>query len=136
MFPLSNLLTTGQIGTGDLVTIDYSCEISKLTFVKENHGAPTAVPIQGAPLVGPVLVSTSGANAIACRASVVGAAERLASWGDNGCEAANREQEILESPASAIFTFGILTWEFQKNACGNLVSSLAGRTGSRRAVRV
>jgi hypothetical protein len=79
LFPLSNLLATGQIGTGDLVTIDYNCEISKLTFVKENYSELAEVPIQGATPAEPVLVSTSGASAIVCRPSVVGAGERLAS---------------------------------------------------------
>src|SRR6266581_8517681 len=39
VFPLSNLLATGQIELGDLVTIDYATETSKLTFVKEDRGA-------------------------------------------------------------------------------------------------
>jgi ATP-dependent Clp protease ATP-binding subunit ClpA len=79
VFPLSNLLATGQIGTGDLVTIDYSCDISKLTFVKENYGEPAGVPIQGATPAEPILASTSGASATASRPSVLGAGERLTS---------------------------------------------------------
>jgi ATP-dependent Clp protease ATP-binding subunit ClpB len=39
VFPLSNLLTTGQINTGDLITIDHDPEDSKLTFSKETEGA-------------------------------------------------------------------------------------------------
>ena len=43
VFPLSNLLATGQIELGDLVTINYEHETSKLTFLKENCGALVGV---------------------------------------------------------------------------------------------
>jgi len=39
VFPLSNLLATGQIELGDLVTIDHKPGTSKLTFVREIGGA-------------------------------------------------------------------------------------------------
>lgn len=39
VFPLSNLVATGQIGLGDLLIVDYSPEIGKLTFSKESEGA-------------------------------------------------------------------------------------------------
>jgi len=39
VFPLSNVLATGQIELGDLVTIDFDAERSKLAFTKENRGA-------------------------------------------------------------------------------------------------
>jgi ATP-dependent Clp protease ATP-binding subunit ClpA len=39
VFPLSNLLATGQIELGDLVTIDHKTGASKLTFVRESGGA-------------------------------------------------------------------------------------------------
>jgi ATP-dependent Clp protease ATP-binding subunit ClpB len=39
VFPLSNLLATGQIELGDLVTIDHKRGMSKLTFVRESGGA-------------------------------------------------------------------------------------------------
>ncbi|HXJ92887.1 MAG TPA: AAA family ATPase, partial [Terriglobia bacterium] len=39
VFPLSNVLATGQIELGDLVTIDFDAERSKLAFMKENRGA-------------------------------------------------------------------------------------------------
>ncbi len=39
VFPLSNLVATGQIGLGDLLVVDYSPEIGKLTFSKEIDGA-------------------------------------------------------------------------------------------------
>ena len=38
VFPLSNLIATGQIGLGDLVIVDYAPSSSKLTFVKEDNG--------------------------------------------------------------------------------------------------
>jgi ATP-dependent Clp protease ATP-binding subunit ClpB len=37
--PLSNLLATGQVELGDLITIDHDLDDSGLTFVKENNGA-------------------------------------------------------------------------------------------------
>ena len=39
VFPLSNLLPTGQIELGDLVTIDFDPETSRLMFRKEKRGA-------------------------------------------------------------------------------------------------
>jgi ATP-dependent Clp protease ATP-binding subunit ClpB len=39
VFPLSNLLATGQVDAGDLVTIDHDPEESGLTFVKESRRA-------------------------------------------------------------------------------------------------
>jgi len=39
VFPISNLLATGQVDFGDLVTIDHDAEESKLTFSKEKRGA-------------------------------------------------------------------------------------------------
>ncbi|MFN7926723.1 MAG: AAA family ATPase [Blastocatellia bacterium] len=42
VFPLSNLVATGQIGLGDLLIVDYSPEIGKLTFSKESEGALVA----------------------------------------------------------------------------------------------
>jgi ATP-dependent Clp protease ATP-binding subunit ClpA len=35
VFPLSNLVATGQVGSGDLLIVDYSPEIGKLVFSKE-----------------------------------------------------------------------------------------------------
>src|SRR5438094_5060949 len=65
VFPLSNLLATGQIDLGDLITVDYSAAMSKLVFLKEDQGA----------LVGSVeptaneepLVVVSGARATTAR---------------------------------------------------------------------
>ena len=39
VFPISNLLATRQIKLGDLITVDYSPDDSKLTFLKEEQGA-------------------------------------------------------------------------------------------------
>lgn len=39
VFPLSNLVATGQVGLGDLLLVDYSPEIGRLTFSKEIDGA-------------------------------------------------------------------------------------------------
>jgi ATP-dependent Clp protease ATP-binding subunit ClpB len=39
VFPLSNLVATGQVGLGDLLVVDYSPEIGKLVFSKEAGGA-------------------------------------------------------------------------------------------------
>jgi ATP-dependent Clp protease ATP-binding subunit ClpB len=44
VFPLSNLVATGQIGLGDLLLVDYSPEIGKLTFSKEIDGALVGDP--------------------------------------------------------------------------------------------
>ncbi len=39
VYPLSNLIATGQVGLGDLLTVDFSPEIGKLVFTKETGGA-------------------------------------------------------------------------------------------------
>src|SRR6266700_1567675 len=52
VFPLSNLLATGQIELGDLVTINYEHETSKLTFLKENCGALVGVETKHDPETG------------------------------------------------------------------------------------
>ncbi|HWQ35330.1 MAG TPA: AAA family ATPase [Blastocatellia bacterium] len=43
VFPLSNLVATGQVGSGDLLIVDYSPEIGKLVFSKE----PGALVVEG-----------------------------------------------------------------------------------------
>jgi len=52
VFPLSNLLPTGQIELGDLVTVDYDPETSNLTFRKKSRGALTRVERKPAPETG------------------------------------------------------------------------------------
>ncbi len=39
LFPFSTLLGTGQIERGDLITVDFDAETSKLIFLKEERGA-------------------------------------------------------------------------------------------------
>src|SRR6187401_2444753 len=39
VYPLSNLVATGQIGMGDLLIVDYSPEVGKLVFSKSSGGA-------------------------------------------------------------------------------------------------
>lgn len=39
VYPLSNLVATGQVGMGDLLIVDYSPEVGKLVFSKEAGGA-------------------------------------------------------------------------------------------------
>lgn len=39
VYPLSNLIATGQVGMGDLLIVDFSPEIGKLVFAKEAGGA-------------------------------------------------------------------------------------------------
>ncbi len=39
IYPLSNLIATGQVGYGDLLHVDYSPEIGRLVFSKESSGA-------------------------------------------------------------------------------------------------
>jgi hypothetical protein len=79
VFPLSNLLATGQIELGDLVTIDYATQTSKLTFVKEDRGALVGAATEGTPAPEAVLVSISGARPAASKTRAVGAKEKLAS---------------------------------------------------------
>lgn len=42
VFPLSNLIATGQILLGDFITVDYEPEINELTFLKFEEGALVA----------------------------------------------------------------------------------------------
>jgi ATP-dependent Clp protease ATP-binding subunit ClpA len=39
VYPLSNLVATGQVGMGDLLIVDYSPEVGRLVFSKESGGA-------------------------------------------------------------------------------------------------
>src|SRR5437868_9303138 len=47
VFPLSNLLATGQIELGALVTINHDRENSRLTFLKEDRGALVGANLEG-----------------------------------------------------------------------------------------
>ncbi len=44
VFPLSNLIATGQIGLGDLILVDHNSETDRLRFLKQEHGAIVASP--------------------------------------------------------------------------------------------
>jgi ATP-dependent Clp protease ATP-binding subunit ClpA len=63
VFPLSNLLATKQIQLGDLITVDFNPEGSKLVFIKEEQGALVGGPGGEAPKT--ALVHKSGATATA-----------------------------------------------------------------------
>ena len=65
VFPLSNLLATGQIDLGDLITVDYSAAMSKLVFLKEDQGAIVG-SVEPAPNEEPLVV-VSGARATTSR---------------------------------------------------------------------
>jgi ATP-dependent Clp protease ATP-binding subunit ClpB len=77
VFPLSNLIATGQIRLGDFITIDYDTGNSKLTFIKEDQGALVGAP--GAGRGGEVLalapVPAAGAAAESTQALAVRASE-------------------------------------------------------------
>jgi ATP-dependent Clp protease ATP-binding subunit ClpB len=77
VFPLSNLLATGQIELGDLVTIDYRPETSKLIFVKETRSTLREGALEAA--ADHTVVSISGAVASASGSVALHARERLAS---------------------------------------------------------
>lgn len=44
VFPLSNLIATGQIKLGDFITVDYEPMINRLTFLKQEQGALVGPP--------------------------------------------------------------------------------------------
>ena len=79
VFPLSNLLATGQIDLGDLVTINYDPQSTKLKFVKEDRGALVGAAVEGTAALEEEVVSISGAGVSASKALAVRASERLAS---------------------------------------------------------
>ncbi|MGH9356151.1 MAG: hypothetical protein ACRD10_08485 [Terriglobia bacterium] len=72
VFPLSNLIATGQIALGDFVMVDHSIELDRLTFFKQEHGALVIPPEEsgvGMALV-PISVETAmTTTALARRAS-------------------------------------------------------------------
>jgi ATP-dependent Clp protease ATP-binding subunit ClpB len=79
VFPLSNLLATGQIELGDLVTIDYATETSKLTFMKEDRGALVGAARRCTPAWESAPISVSGSRPAASKTRVTSAKEKLAS---------------------------------------------------------
>jgi ATP-dependent Clp protease ATP-binding subunit ClpB len=81
VFPLSNLLATGQIELGDLVTIDHNPKSSRLTFAKEDCGVLVGAHVERKTAHEKALASTSCAGAGASKTLVHRATERLASQG-------------------------------------------------------
>jgi ATP-dependent Clp protease ATP-binding subunit ClpA len=68
VFPLSNLIATHQIQLGDLVTVDFDGEISKLAFYKEPQGA----------LVGSAEPAKAGTTALVPASQGAGATRAIA----------------------------------------------------------
>ncbi len=61
VFPLSNLMATGQIELGDLIIIDHEVNASKLTFVKEERGAlVSSAPMAAGPDIESTVMAVSG----------------------------------------------------------------------------
>ena len=81
VLPLSNLLATGQIELGDLVTIDFDPKSCKLRFVREDRGALLGANAEnvGAPKAGLALVSGAGGNASKALVKRATETQRLAS---------------------------------------------------------
>lgn len=72
VFPISNLLATDQIQLGDLITVDFDADMSKLIFVKEDQGAlvQKEEEVLNETAMVPVSVRVAGASrALAKRAS-------------------------------------------------------------------
>ncbi len=63
LFPLSTLLGTGQIELGDLITVDFDAEASKLIFLKEERGALIEEPEFPVPGIEPALAQAAVAAA-------------------------------------------------------------------------
>ena len=64
VYPLSNLVATGQVGMGDLLIVDYSSEVGRLVFSKESGGALINEENHGTGVSEP-LETESGSSAIA-----------------------------------------------------------------------
>jgi ATP-dependent Clp protease ATP-binding subunit ClpB len=73
VFPLANLLASGQIGLGDLVIVDYDSSGGRLTFAKEEQGALVGSTAGPAPVQAPyapaVAAGADGISAFACSGS-------------------------------------------------------------------
>jgi len=57
VFPLSNLIATGQITLGDFITVDHTPELDRLTFLKQEQGALVISPEETGPGMALVPVS-------------------------------------------------------------------------------
>jgi ATP-dependent Clp protease ATP-binding subunit ClpB len=68
VFPLSSLIATGQIELGDLITVDYDPQLSRLVFLKEEHGAligQTHLPLEGSDPIPPAQATAALARTVA-----------------------------------------------------------------------
>jgi ATP-dependent Clp protease ATP-binding subunit ClpB len=76
VFPLSNLMATGQIELGDLIIVDHEEDASKLTFVKEGGGAlVSSAAVAAEPGVESTVMAVSGAASDATQEIAKRAAE-------------------------------------------------------------
>jgi ATP-dependent Clp protease ATP-binding subunit ClpB len=66
VFPLSNLIATGQISLGDLVTVKYDPQIDRLAFLKQEQGALVAAT--GEAPSGTALIPASFGQVASCTA--------------------------------------------------------------------
>lgn len=73
VFPLSSLIATGQIDLGDLITVDFDAEMSKLVFLKEERGALIGQP--SLPLAGSDPAVPAQASAALARTAATGHTE-------------------------------------------------------------
>jgi hypothetical protein len=72
VFPISNLLATGQIQLGDYITVDFDDVLGKLIFSKENEGAlvqDEEEPAEETALVSVSVQSAGTSHALARRAT-------------------------------------------------------------------
>jgi ATP-dependent Clp protease ATP-binding subunit ClpB len=71
VFPLSNLIATGQISLGDLITVKYDDQIDRLAFLKHDQGALITPPEEEPAAVSTGLVRVSAEQTAACTALAV-----------------------------------------------------------------
>jgi ATP-dependent Clp protease ATP-binding subunit ClpB len=61
--PLSNLIASGQVHNGDLIQIDFDCEMGILTFTKEAEDIPGYVMVQMTETTTPAMAASAGVPA-------------------------------------------------------------------------
>lgn len=66
VFPLSNLMATGQVELGDLITVKYDAQINRLAFLKQQQGALVAPADE--PVTSVALAPISYGRAVSCTA--------------------------------------------------------------------
>jgi len=64
VFPISNLIATDQVHTGDLLQVDYDGEMARLSFIRQAEGLPTCAMVEAGSVEPGALatVEASGAN--------------------------------------------------------------------------